>query len=244
MKLNELKTDENLKILLFGESGVGKTCFASGFPGPTHYYDFDLKVGSVSSFTKEIDHITYDQYPLDKNNLGAAGTKFNDDMGKLKSLAAMGEFPYKTIVIDSMTTMSDRIMEYLMKSNPGIKRTLTKGGQAPALQDYGVFRIFMKQFIAEILSFPCNVIMTAHIEIVKDEMTGALLRVPMLTGKLSKELPIYFEEVYYASVEGEGTSRKHVLQTQSDRKFNCRTQRGLPPKINLSYEALASNINK
>jgi len=244
MKLNELKTDENIKILLFGESGVGKTCFASKFPGPTHYYDFDLKVGSVKSFTQDIGHITYDQYPASKTNPGEAGQRFNDDMGKLKQLATSGDFPYKTIVIDSLTTLSDRIMSYLMKSNPGIKRVITQGAQAPALQDYGVFRIFMKQFIAEILSFPCNVVMIAHIDIVKDENTGQLLRVPMLTGKLAKELPIYFEEVYYAYVEGEGTTRKHMLQTQSDRKFNCRTQRGLPAKLELDYNKLVLELNK
>lgn len=242
MKLNELKTDDNIKILLFGESGSGKTCFGSAFPGPTHYYDFDLKVGSIPSYNKNIDHITYDQYPLNKSDVGGSGKKFNHDMGELKKLALENKFPYKTIVIDSLTTMSDRVMEYLMKTNPGIKRTVTQCAQAPSLQDYGIFRIFMKQFIAEILSFPCNVIMIAHIELVKDELTGQLLRVPMLTGKLAKELPIYFEEVYYAYVEGENEKRKHVLQTQSDRKFSCRTQRGLPPKLDLSYEALASNI--
>ena len=244
MKLSELKTDENIKILLFGDSGVGKTCFASKFPGPTHYYDFDLKVGSVNNFNSSIDHITYDQYPMNKFNPAESGKLFNDAMGELKKHAQAGTFPYKTIVIDSLTTLSDRIMEYLMKSNPGIKRVLTQGGQAPALQDYGVFRIFMKQFIAEILNFPCNIIMTAHVEDVKDETTGRILRVPMLTGKLAKELPIYFEEVYYAYVEGEGSTRKHVLQTQSDKKFNCRTQRGLPPKMDLDYEALASHIKK
>jgi len=243
MKLSELKTDENIKILLFGESGSGKTCFASNFPGPTHYYDFDLKVGSVNSFNKNIDHITFDQYPLDKSDPGGAGKRFNHDMGELKKLAVKGEFPYKTIVIDSLTTLSDRLMEHIMRENPGVKRTPTKLAQAPALQDYGMFRIFMKQFIAEILALPCNIIMVAHVEIIKDETTGQLLRVPMLTGKLAKELVIYFEEVYYAYVEGEGSSRKYMLQTQADKKFNCRSQRGLPPTIGLDYNELIAGMS-
>jgi hypothetical protein len=60
----------------------------------------------------------------------------------------------------------------------------------------------------------------------------------MLTGKLAAELPIYFEEVYMAYVEGEGDKRKYMAQTQTDRKFNCRTQRGLAPVIELDYKNL------
>ena len=244
MKLNELDPNKHVNVLTFGDSGAGKTIFAAGFPGPVHFFDFDLKVSSAAAFYKgkpELEEITYDQFPLDKDTLGDAGHKLNDELGKLKKLAKSGDFPYKTIVFDSLTTMSDRMMEYIMKENPGIKRNITKGAQAPALQDYGLFRIFMKRFIGEILSFPCNVVMTAHIEVKTDEQTGALLRQPMLTGKLAAELPIYFEEVYRAYVEGEGEKRKYMAQTQADRRFNCRSQRGLPASIELDYKNLITN---
>lgn len=238
MKLSELKTNENIKLLLFGDSGCGKTCFASTFPGPIHFYDFDLKVSSAASFLKEqekIQDISYDQYPLNKTNMGEAGRTFNYDLGKLKENA---NFPYRTIVIDSLTTCADRLMEYLMAENKGIKRNVTKGAQAPALQDYGLFRIFMKQFIGEVLSFPCNVIFTAHIDVKTDEQTGRILRQPMLPGKLASELNIYFEEVYRAYVEGDSDKRRYVAQTQADRSFNCRSQRRLPFIIPLTYESL------
>lgn len=237
-QLSELKTNENIKLLLFGDSGVGKTCFASTFPGPIHFYDFDLKVSSAASFLKgqgKLSEISYDQYPLVKEFPGSAGRSFNKDLGELQKT---DPFPYRTIVIDSLTTCADRLMEYLMAENKGIKRAVTKGAQAPALQDYGLFRIFMKQFIGEVLSFPCNVIFTAHIDVKTDEQTGAILRQAMLPGKLAAELPIYFEEVYRAYVEGEGEKRKYLAQTQADRKFNCRSQRGLPSVIDLKYESL------
>lgn len=244
MKLSELKPEENWKILIFGDSGAGKTVFSTSFPGPVHVCDFDLKISSAASFYKgsdQLDKISYEQYPFNQKKPGESGRRFNDHMGELKKAAEEGKFPYKTLVIDSLTTASDRLMEYLMSQNPGIKRTVTKGGQAPALQDYGVFRIFMKQFISEVINFPCNVIFTAHIETVKDEDSGRVLNIPMLTGKLAKELPIYFEEVYLAKVAGEGAQRKYMLQTQSDRKFNCRTQRGLPVEIESSYESLCKS---
>lgn len=236
--LNELEPNKHMKILIFGESGTGKTCFASGFPGPIHYADFDLKVSSAASFLKgkdKLNEISYDAYPLVKEDMGGAGKKFNEDMGKLKKTSP---FPYGTLVIDSLTTLSDRIMEHIMRENPGVKRNITRGAQAPALQDYGLFRIFMKQFIGELISLPCNLIVIAHIDITKDETTGATLRIPMLTGKLARELPIYFEEVYMAFVEGEGDKRKYRAQTQTDRKFSCRTQRGLPQIIDLDYKSL------
>ena len=53
MKLSDVKTDGHLKILLYGQAGSGKTCFAAGFPTPMLYLDFDNKVDSAALFYKE-----------------------------------------------------------------------------------------------------------------------------------------------------------------------------------------------
>lgn len=234
-KLSEMKANDNLKILVWGDSGNGKTCFATGFPGPIWVADFDNKISSAASFyanSDQLSQIEYDNYaPTDTR--GASAERFNIKLAELKKSQP---FPYKTIVLDSLTTFSDEAMRYLMRMNPGIKRTETKGALTPALQDYQVSRLFFKQFITEFLNFPCNVVVTAHIQTEKDEMTGEILRSPMMSGKLAHELPIYFSEVYRAFVK----DGKYLAQTKSDNKFQCRTQiKGLPSEIPLSYTELA-----
>ena len=234
MQLSDMKPSENIKILIYGESGSGKTCFASRAPGPVWFADFDGKVNSAAQFLKgdkQLEQITYDDY-VPKGDLPA--DRFNNELERLQKLATAGDFPYKTIVLDSLTTFCDESMKYLIKSNPGIKRTVTRGVQVPALQDYGMFRIFMKQTLMAIPAMPCNVIVTAHIQIEKDENTGEILRTPMMPGKLARELPIYFAEVYRSFVK-DGV---YCAQTKSDSKYQCRTQLGLKPEISLDYKEL------
>lgn len=231
--LNSLKPEQNIRMLLFGDSGTGKTCFATGWPGPIHYADFDGKVNSAAAFlhgSPKLDEITYENYaPVDDK--GSAGLRFNTDLGKMRK---DGKLP-GTLVLDSLTTFSDEMMRYLMRLNPGIKRMDTKGAATPAMLDYQVARLFFKQVLGELLNLPCNLVVTAHIQVDKDEITGEILRTPMLAGKLSRELPILFPEVHRSFVR----DRKYWAQTKSDARFQCRTQiRGLPAEIELKYESL------
>lgn len=232
-QLSDLKTSENIRLLLFGDSGTGKTCFASGWPGPVHYADFDGKVSSAAAFladSPKLAEISYENYaPTDK--IGTAGARFNADLGKMRK---EGKLP-GTLVLDSLTTFSDEMMRYLMKLNPGIKRMDTLGAATPAMQDYQVARLFFKQMLGELLNLPCNLVVTAHVQMDKDEITGEILRTPMIAGKLSRELPILFPEVYRSYVK----DGKYLAQTKSDSKFQCRTQiRGLPAEIELKYESV------
>ncbi len=68
----------------------------------------------------------------------------------------------------------------------------------------------------------------------RDEKTGEILRTPMMPGKLARELPIYFAEVYRSFVK-DGV---YCAQTKSDSKYQCRTQLGLKPEISLDYKEL------
>lgn len=231
--LNTIKPEQNIRMLLYGDSGSGKTCFATGWPGPIHYCDFDGKVNSAAAFlagSDKLNEISYENYaPVDDK--GSAGMRFNADLGKMRR---DGTLP-GTLVLDSLTTFSDEMMRYLMRLNPGIKRMDTKGAATPAMQDYQVARLFFKQVLGELLNLSCNLIVTAHIQVDKDEMTGEILRTPMLAGKLSRELPILFPEVHRSFVK----DGKYLAQTKSDARYQCRTQiPRLPAEIELKYESL------
>lgn len=242
MKLSFKSQSPFRKILLIGDSGAGKTTATASFPGPVLMCDFDGKVDSAAQFLavhnpaqlELVEYNDYSDYGKFSGKKITAVEQFNKDMG---DLAKITPFPYKTIVVDSLTLFSDASMEYLMKLNHGIKRTVTNGVQIPALQDYQMARIWFKQIIGAMLALPCHVVFTAHIQTEKDELSGQILRSPMMAGKLSKELPIYFGEVWRAYRDDKG---QHWAQTQSDSKFVCRSQiPGLPNPLKLDHAEIA-----
>lgn len=244
MKLSELKTEGNFKGLFMGAPGNRKTCTAASFPYPILLIDFDVKADSAALFYKNDSERTDN---IDVRQLGGDLTKdpmveMNNIIDKeLIPMQRSGEFKYKTIIIDSMTTFSSAALAHIVKTNPGIKRVTSKQGVQPGLQDYGILKREFARLIPGILSLPCNVIMTAHVNTEKDELTGAIQRRPLMDGSFAAQLPIYFKEVWHFTVDKDRT----VVQTQADRKFDCRSQiTGLPNPFDFTdgYKALKEYI--
>jgi hypothetical protein len=143
---------------------------------------------------------------------------------------------YKTIVLDSLTTFSKAALNYIVESNPGIKRVPCKQGQQPCMQDFGILKREFAKLIPGLLDLPCNVIMLGHISIDKDESTGEIIRGPLMDGSFAQQLPIYFKEVWRSYVD---EKNQHWAQTKSDSKYNCRSQiPGLPNPLPLKYVEL------
>ena len=143
---------------------------------------------------------------------------------------------YKTLVIDSATTFSAAVLRHIIKTNPGIKRVSSSQGMQACVQDYGILKREFMRLIPGLLSLPLNVVMTAHIKTDRSELTGEIVRSPIMDGSFSQELPIYFKEVYCVSMK----DGKPYAQTKSDQYYNfCRSQiPGLPASVELSYANL------
>jgi hypothetical protein len=242
-RLNELKTVDFVKVLVYGEPGGGKTVFSTGFPGPILYFDFDNKVSSAARFYRnDLERLKQ----IEVVQLGSTlhESPINELQKRVNELARMqkaGEYPYKTLVIDSITTFSSACLSHIVQTNPGIKRVITAQGQQPGMQDFGILKREFQRLIPGLLTLEMNVVMLGHISITKDEFSGELIRGVLMDGSFAEQLPIYFEEVYRAYVtEVQGGKREFFAQTQSDGKFKCRSQiPGLPSVIPLKYEELS-----
>lgn len=240
MKLSEVKTEGNHKILLFGNAGAGKTCFAAGFPTKILYLDFDGKVDSAALFYKNdkerLENIDVRDLKKTMRDQDPISELLEILRKELIPQMQSGKMEYETIVLDSITTFSSQALEHIMKTNPGIKRVTTKQGTQPGMQDYGILKREFARLIPGILSLPCNVIMLGHIATDKDEQTGEITRGPLMDGSFAKQLPIYFKEVWRAHVNSKG---EHIAQTKADFKYDCRSQiPGLPKELPLSYSEL------
>lgn len=237
MKLSEIDVTKNLKVLVYGNSGTGKTCFACSFPTPTLYLDFDGKVDSAASFYAGDERLK----EIEVRDLSSkmAGDPIQELMNIIdKELIPQqkeGKMAYKTLVIDSLTTFSSAVLHHIVLTNPGIKRVTTRQGMQPGMQDFGILKREFARLIPGILTLPMNVVMLAHIKIDRDEMSGELIRGPHMDGSFAADLPIFFKEVYRSYVE----NKKYLAQTQSDSRYNCRSQiKNLPETIELKYDEL------
>lgn len=240
-KLIDLKTSEDLKVLVYGDSGTGKTVFSTSFPGPVYVADFDGKISSAASYwgatnKARLNEIEYDKFVPEPNTKLSHFHAFKTKLEEHSELGKQGKFPFKTYVVDSLTLFSEAMMQEVIRANPGISRVEKT---VPALQDYLIFGVHFKQFLAKILALPCNVVVTAHAEHSKDDVTGSISIRPMLSGKLSNEIPIRFAEVYHSKVVEKEGKPVFILQTKSAGKEVCRTQiPGIPQFIRSAYSEL------
>jgi len=248
-KLADLKQEGQYKVLCYGESGTGKTVFATSFPGKIFVHDFDSKVVSAANFWRkhnpeQLGQIDYTSYADIRGKDADSTTEkkfatFHGWLLEMQTAAQNGKFPYGTVVLDSLTTWADLLLlEVLRQTRTTLKGPIAGRSDIPGMQHYGINSVVFKDYLTRFLALPCNVVVTAHIETEKDEITGALERKPKASGKLASWLPIVFGEVYRAYVDQKDNKTRYMLQTQTDTKFNCRSQIGLAAHIESAYKNL------
>ena len=190
---------EFFKAMVVGSYGTGKSIFAASCPTPGFVFDFDE--GIISYQGKDFD---YEQYSRDWKGW----VKFEKDLLNLIKDVEGGK--YKTIIVDSTSTMTDLAMERALVLDP--KRSAT-GGPVWNVH-YMMVRHMMEGKLRQIVGLSCNVIVISHIDIARDEDTGAIVDItPLLTGQLREKIPGLFQEVYYATTKRAGQKTEWLLQT-------------------------------
>lgn len=249
MKLSEMKNaDNHIKVLIYGLSGSGKTSTALGFPGPMYVADFDGKISSGANYweakdPKKLEGIEYDNFQPTATNGGVrVYRKFEAKLDELEKLAGSGKFPYKTFVLDSLTSFGDMLLQSIMADNPSVKRFDPK---TPVMQDWMMLASNFKPMVYRLLALPCNVVVIGHLAAEKDAEGSLVGYRPALPGKLPELLPILFSEVYRSYVEVVDGKTVHIAQTRPSSLYVARTQiSDMPAKIPLSFEAMDKYINK
>jgi len=239
VKLSEIKPSDNLKVLLVGPPGSGKTCVAAGFPYPLLVLDFDGKIDSAAAWYAN-DKARLDGIEVRDFSRRLDGSdSIVDFLILLKELAEQqrtGVMKYKTLVIDSATTFSSAVLGHIVKTNPGIKRVPSAQGVQPSMPDFGILKREFEKLIPGLLSLPMNVVMTAHVKTERSELTGEILRSPIMDGSFAATLPIFFKESYRVFMK----DGKPWGQTKADQAYDfCRSQiPRLPNPVELKYEEL------
>lgn len=155
-------------ILLYGQSGVGKTRLAAQFPKTLLLAcDPGELGGAISALDYKPLHVKIDDY--------ASLIRMLPD---IKSAVSSGEV--ETVVVDSISYLARTAMNNI----------LDKVGREIAQQaDWGLLQTRLRKLILALTDMPAHVGFTAVDLIRQDEVTGAVFGGPDLPGKLAKELP-------------------------------------------------------
>lgn len=232
--LKDRKPADKFHGLIYSDSGAGKTRLAGEFPTPL-FLDFDFGLETLVG-----QDIEYEEWYI---RAGEKGWK-EQWQNLLDTVDTFSENPtHETLVVDSLTTACDvAAASVLGKSG----RAASTGTQ---FQDYSAIYSELTKLIVKLRRVPVNMILTAHEETVRDELTMKLSVRPLVIGKaFAPRLPIFFTNIYNAVVDIPKTGTKvptRELLVQSDGQRLAKSQaKNNDLRIEKSYESILEHINK
>ena len=179
-----------VKMLVFGQAGVGKTVFASTAPKPLFVV---CDTGTMSIRDKKIDKINVESF---------------DDVIEVYTALKSGELKYETVVLDTLGNIQKKSMDKII----GTKTQAT-------IADWQLNIEQIRKLVRLFRDLPINVIIICHETFVTDDSTGEVMRVlPMLQGKsLPNEVCAYMDVVgYMVAREKGGTEKKGIERDAND----------------------------
>lgn len=170
-KPNELEFVTTIKMLVYGQPGIGKSTMALSAPNPV-LFDFDGGVQRVN--------VAFQCPTLQVKSWEEALQALDELKG--------GEVDCKTIVIDTAGKMLDFMSDYIMRNDS--KMRMRDGSLS--LKGYGARKVMFQNFLREVTMMGKNIVFVAHereekdgeIKIVRPEIGGSS------AGDLMKELDL------------------------------------------------------
>lgn len=205
MALNYTTTDlasklNGVKVLVYGQAGVGKTVLASTAPNPflvsaeggeLSLRNLKLPMVKISTIEDLVDVCSWIEHSNEARQ-------------------------FETICIDSLSEIAEVVL--------GNSKKLVKD---PRLA-YGDLIEKMEMTIRYFRGIPRNVYMSAKMEYMRDELTGIVKYGPSMPGKqLAMKLPYFFDEVFRMGVNKtpQGDAYR-FLQTQPDTQYEAKDRSG------------------
>lgn len=205
IKLSQQPRKFNLKFLLCGNSGSGKTHFTSTYTnGPIHYYMFD-KGGE-----KTIEKLIGNRENITIDNFSSSSVLFSDFWKAFTEDGKNEFFEYLAsnnglLVLDSLTNANQKaIAEICQKSSvtpSGIGKKLDmKLGMAPA--HWGQLLNWMTTLTSSLQELPCAVAVTVHLHTLMNSDQEVVARYPAVNGQFRQLIACDFDEAYLLTVKG------------------------------------------
>jgi phage nucleotide-binding protein len=227
MKIKNTKTEEThyLKVLIYGESGAGKTTLAKTLDGKTLVVSAESGLLTLRGSDLDFVDLAFDDQDKPIIESGERIKK----LGQVFQMLNAGT-KYKNVVLDSLTEINELMVHQLNKEFPDRKDSIVLWGENAKR---------MRSIVKSFRDLPYNVYMTCLAEVDKDEV-GKRFMGFSVSGKLAKQLPQYFDEVFYLHSDESG---KRMLVTSKTDTLICKDRSGkLLPQENPDLGAISAKI--
>lgn len=219
----------NLRLLIYGTSGSGKTYSLRTAKTPLWIDSFDPGGSTaLNDMVQNGSAVVITEYENEDAKHPSAFKLWDDNFDKLESANVFEKVG--TYVLDSATTWAQAVL------NEVLKRSGRAGG-VPQQNDWYPQMTIMEAAVKRILSLPCDVVFICHDDVLKDELTGRVMRAPLLTGKSRKRIPLLFSEIYFADVRRTPKGNNYVWQMRKDATNEARSRlAGIPGSVIEDFE--------
>lgn len=178
-------TNRVLNILVYGDPGVGKTVFAASaceVEAMSPVLVIDVEGGDLSLVR---------QHP----GVDVVRVKSFEQFNGLYAALRTGDHGYKTVVLDSISEIQKFGMYYVMKKV--LLEDPDRDPDLPGIGEWGKNTEQIRKLVRAFRDLPCNTIITALAQNELSESGAVRKTKPLLSNKLSIELPGFFDVVGY-----------------------------------------------
>ena len=229
---SQLAVDAGVKILCYGEAGVGKTVLLATLPRPVL---ISAESGTLSLQVQNLDRVWApigQPYTRDIMTFVISTLQDLEDAYQWCIHPEMQQH-FDSIAIDSLSEVGEKILAHYKPLNNDPRKA------------YGEMQDEVLILIKKFRDIPNkHVYMSAKLGTDKDEGTGSRYFGPSMPGqKLGPQLPYLFDEVFrYAIIlDGQG-GKTRVLQTSPDASYTAKDRSGHLAEF--EYPHLGYIINK
>lgn len=244
-KTSELAETPYPAILLVGDGGSHKTFFSGTCPRP-YIFDFDSGTAILRD-NPEAEFDRFKDFPKGSKMInpakgyyerGKAWPAFLKKINEIGEQMEKGTSPFQTISLDSLTTLSDICMNYVLVSDGHTG--------SPQIQHWGSQIQLLQAVMDQFSSWEVIKIVTAHIQRNTNEVNQQIEMLPLVTGKLAGKVGIYFDEVYYCNAVKDDKAdfkRKWTVTTAPTGMMKAAKSRyGVPDGTELHWREISKYV--
>jgi len=217
------QTSKPVTLLLKGDSGTGKTYKAALFPRPV-FFNFDNNLSGLRKLPEDVRKGVRIVNPRANDK----GTVKPDDVwgNFVKQLEAVGQdASVGTIVIDSLTTMAESLMDKVLKTGDPSK--------AVEIQNWGEFARYLKWLGETLLcatDLDKHVVILAHEQVFTEKLTGKVKYFLSIGGQTKSNFDLYFTDCWRAYTKpAKDGGLEYWIRSLATEYHTAKTSLVLPP---------------
>lgn len=199
------QAEPRVNMLVYGESGVGKTRLAGSadaVPALRRVLLIDVEGGTLS---------LRDVYP----DVDTVRVKSWVEMQSVYDALYSGRYDFNTIIIDSLTEIQKMSMDGIMRKL--VEEYEERSADVPGLREWNINLEQTRKFVRAFRDLPMNTVFTSLVKSDKNPRTGAIKRKPSLSGKLADEVAGFLDIVVYMyAKEIDGENKRLLLCTSTE----------------------------